>query len=137
MKSRRRLFPLFIGCGLGASVAMYVYRNEKLVKIRADRLDRLEIDCPDYAPRIKSDDTKTQDELKSPIVIQGLLKAWPASASWSFSSLRKRIGQCAVDCGSASSDSSLPFYLIAYNATQLAKGRQDLGRKSKSLWRLD
>lgn len=32
-----------------------------------------------------------------------------------------------MDCGSVSSDLSLPFYLVAYNATQRDRGRHDLG----------
>jgi hypothetical protein len=32
-----------------------------------------------------------------------------------------------MDCGSVSSDLTLPFYLVAYNATERSRGRHDLG----------
>jgi hypothetical protein len=124
-KSRR-----IVVAGACLTVAFLV-ANEKNVDNRAACLDRISDQSLVNIARIPASDLQTQTDLKRPIVITGLLNTWPATnatavSAWSFESLRNRIGQSAVDCGSANSDSQIPFYAIAFNATGRGRGRHDL-----------
>lgn len=97
--------------------------NERTVRLRADRLDRLRRDCDAHCgmARTSANEDKLA-EFSVPIVVKGLIDTWPATR-WSFSSIRERIGHALVDCGS--STGGVPFYLVAANAER-RRGRADL-----------
>ena len=100
--------------------------NEHVARSRRAQLEGLRASsascCGSYR-RTAATDTQTLASFDRPIVVEGLIGAWPALASWSFAALRERIGQAEVDCGS--STGGVPFYLVAANAARSA-GRNDL-----------
>ena len=103
--------------------------NEDIVKQRAARLERLQTCAADVQPRVQAADVAAQKNMSAPIVVRGLMDQWPAmqengARSWSFDSLRQRMGQTLVDTGSASG--GVPFYLVAHNAIAPGPGRHDL-----------
>lgn len=79
-------------CAVTCATVYSYFENEKTVKFREERLERLTSFKIEKCLRIESSDLKAQSELVSPIVITGLLKSWPAK-SWSFPALRSRIGE--------------------------------------------
>ena len=107
------------GCCAGASAI-----NEQIVSARAERLERLR-DCEEHTwqPRVTAADHAAQSTLAGPMVVEGLIDAWPARL-WTFENLRKRLAHTLVDTGSASG--GVPFYLVAHNAVAPGPGRHDL-----------
>lgn len=100
-----------------SAIAAWVYtERDRTSRFRASRLNRLSPTgrCP--VTRVAPQDLATQSALRAPVIVSGLLDSWPALHTWSFFALRQRIGHATVDCGSARSDTALPFYLVCHNA---------------------
>lgn len=106
--------------GLGVGVAV----NEYVVHHRAERLQRLRRFTECRARRVVASEF-SMASFDAPVVMLGLLDDWPARRTWSFDTLRARIGQRLVDIGSIGSD-GIPFYAVAFNAIGRAPGRHDL-----------
>ena len=133
---RRRLLPspplpvpmrrAALGSAAAVAAAAAATCNERVVEQRAAQLEGLRASsavCCDGHPRTAASDAKALASFDRPIVVEGLISAWPALAHWSFAALRQRIGHAEVDCGS--STGGVPFYLVATNAARSA-GRVDL-----------
>jgi hypothetical protein len=116
--------------GLLSAISGVAYYNQHQtdIKEQAARLDRLSTvsECTRRYKRRCSGDNEALNALVEPLVVTGLLDAWPARSLWTFECLRHRIGHVRVDCGSAAAESALPFYYVAYNATKSEPGKCDL-----------
>lgn len=112
-----------IRLGLGATAcsavayAWHVERDRRRL-LRADRLERIRDTARNIGEkhRVAATELRAQSSLQAPIIVSDLLAKWTSMETWSFSSLRQRIGHAIVDCGSASSDTALPFYYVCHNA---------------------
>ena len=125
--ARNRAVAAATATAAAAASSLYAF-NEDIVRKRAARLERLQC-CTDLQRRVAADDTVAQHSMATPIIVTGLMDAWPAmqpggARSWTFGNLRRRMGHTLVDAGS--STGGVPFYLVAHNATSPSPGRHDL-----------
>lgn len=79
------------GCTVLGLTAMWWSQNESEVLRLADRLDRIQCSSqklPEPVPRTLVTDTEALSLLSKPLVISGMIDAWPAHNKWSFENLR-------------------------------------------------